>query len=660
MPSTSRPVKVACLPCRASKIRCDGQNPCANCTIHRQECRYQPSRRGGARRGPVAAEERAMKKAQRLQTATKANNQAVTNDDLTPAQILQINAATPVSLPSPSPIETGSRLSDTLQGKDSPEFPLSPRGRRTGQELRGTVGHPTRSLRAYRCDQDLINAYYIFIHPYLPLLPPPAVSQYVDKPVALSMRSAHVDASHLPYWPTTSLGLAMAAILTLIPLPGDAHAMENEAVSVRRSYADYFARSALDVSEESLVPSSNSELTQGPCSPLHPEIPGQLEPILALALLSLYECCQRGNVPKMRIRANQALTMAMDLSLHTQKSANNCSDAIRRCWWSTMFLIYQSSILTASAPLITSDDFRITTPYIVIRGCREPWPYILQAQSLLHRSCTITRQLFNETTHDQRCLPRSFHNEVNLLDSSLLDIATETDRYRCIANCQGTEADAERVLWAISRVLIHTARLLIHRVRAFPDRPADSFTTTSNSSTSGTSTPLSPSRRAEIDVLFPFDEQESMRICIRSALLISRVFRHLPTPNPMYSDIPADGETFGFGLGLGQISGGSRRSLISPRSLPYMAWCGMQSLYVLAMVLWRVRAALSAGNLSSIYEFLDQPTERTAIQDAERLEEELHMGIESLKVSMKADGVYEGVGRMVRELESVFDATMMG
>ncbi|PWY75689.1 Zn(II)2Cys6 transcription factor [Aspergillus eucalypticola CBS 122712] len=657
MPSTSRPVKVACLACRASKIRCDGQVPCANCTIHRQECQYQPSRRGGARRGPVAAEERAMKKAQRLQTATKVNNHAVTNYEFTPAQILQINAATPVSLSSPSPIETGPRLSDTLQGKDSLGFPSSPRGPRTGQGLRETVGHPTQSLRAYRCDQDLINAYYIFIHPYLPLLPPPAMSQYMDKPVALSMRSAHVDASHLPYWPTTSLGLAVAAILALIPLPGDVHAIENEAVTLRRSYADYFARSALDVSEESLVPSSNSELTQGPCSPLHPEIPQQLEPILALALLSLYECCQRGNVPKMRIRANQALTMAMDLSLHTQKSANNCSDAIRRCWWST-------------APLITSDDFRITTPYIVIRGCREvrnslpldihPWPYILQAQSLLHRSCTITRQLSNETTYDHGCLPCSFHNEIKHLDSSLLNIATETDRYCCIANCQGTEADAERVLWAISRVLIHTARLLIHRVRAFPDRPTDSFTTTFKSSTSGNSISLSSSQRTQIDAIFPFNEQESMRICIRSALLISRVFRHLPTPDPMYSDTPADGETLGFGFGLGLSSRDSRPSLTSPRSLPYMAWCGMQSFYVLAMVLRRVRAALSAGTLSSVYDLLDRPTERTAIQDAERLEEELHMGIESLRVSMKADGVYEGVGRIVRELESVYDATMMG
>jgi hypothetical protein len=36
------------------------------------------------------------------------------------------------------------------------------------------------------------------------------------------------------------------------------------------------------------------------------------------------------------------------------------------------------------------------------------------------------------------------------------------------------------------------------------------------------------------------------------------------------------------------------------------------------------------------------------------------MGIEALRASMKADGVYEGVRRMVRELETVYDATMMG
>ncbi|EHA25366.1 hypothetical protein ASPNIDRAFT_131021 [Aspergillus niger ATCC 1015] len=380
MPSTSRPVKVACLACRASKIRCDGQNPCTN------ECQYQPSRRGGARRGPVAAEERARKKAQRLQNATR----------------------------------TGYRPSDTPQENlVSPGFPLSPKG------------------------------------------PGTAVAQYVDKPKTINICLAQANASHLPYWPTTSLGLALAALLALIPPPGDAYATGDETTTLRRSFADLFARSALDASEESLEPSSNSDLTKGPCSPLHPDIPRQMEPVLALALLSLYECCQRGNVSKMRIRANQALTMAMDLSLHTQ-------------------------------------------------------------------NCTITRQLSNETIHDQGCLPFSLHNEIKHLESSLLDIATETDRYRCIANCQGTEADAER------------------------------------------------------------------------------------------------------------------------------------SFYVLAMVLWRVRAALSAGNLSSVYDLLDRPSERTAIQDAERLEEELHMGIEALRASMKADGVYEGIWRMVRELESVYDATMMG
>ncbi|KAL1858870.1 hypothetical protein VTK73DRAFT_7786 [Phialemonium thermophilum] len=43
------PVKIACLSCRASRTRCDGTKPCANCQARGRECVYRPSRRGGAR-----------------------------------------------------------------------------------------------------------------------------------------------------------------------------------------------------------------------------------------------------------------------------------------------------------------------------------------------------------------------------------------------------------------------------------------------------------------------------------------------------------------------------------------------------------------------------------------------------------------------------------
>lgn len=140
----------------------------------------------------------------------------------------------------------------------------------------------------------------------------------------------------MPYWPTSPLGLALAAMLTLIPPPGKPSATEDEAVILRRSYADLYACSALETLEDSLEPSFHVDLAKDLRSILHPAIPRKMEPVLALGILSLYECCQCGNIPKMRVRANQALTLAMDLSLHTENSQTDCLDAHRRCWWATV------------------------------------------------------------------------------------------------------------------------------------------------------------------------------------------------------------------------------------------------------------------------------------------------------------------------------------
>lgn len=147
----------------------------------------------------------------------------------------------------------------------------------------------------------------------------------------LKVHSPYASASSLPYWPTSPLGLSLAAILTLIP-PEESHTTD-DAVAVRQSYADLYARSALESLEDSLEPSSHTNLADGPRSTLHHIVPRKMEPVLAVALLSIYEYCQRGNVSKMRVRANQALTSAMDMSLHIETSQTGCLDAHRRCWW---------------------------------------------------------------------------------------------------------------------------------------------------------------------------------------------------------------------------------------------------------------------------------------------------------------------------------------
>ncbi|KAL4820361.1 hypothetical protein BDW67DRAFT_94567 [Aspergillus spinulosporus] len=657
MAPASRPVKLACLPCRASKIRCNGQDPCSNCISHGEECRYQPSRRGGARRGPAAAEELAKKRVQRRAGKFAADSFGKEPD--IQGQLChhhsQGNASTSNAPLPMSPAESG------LQPSNKESYSIgnfSPLGG-IPCEFLGPVDPPVRALRAYCCYQDLINAYYIFIHPYFPLLPPPVVVQYEDKCVGLEVRSAYANASILPYWPTSPLGLALAAILTLIPPAGDFHSADDGAAALRRSYADLYVRSAMESLEDSIKPSTHTNLASGPRSTLHHAIPQKMEPVQALALLSLYECCQRGNASKMRLRTNQALTAAMDLSLHTETAQTGCLDAHRRCWWAIMFLVYHSSIMTASPPLITVDDIRITTMFPEFRGCREPWPLLMKAQASLLRSCCIGRELTQEPRAGQS-LSFSIREEIQALDSSILDLAAEADSFRCVTNYQGAEADASRNLWAISSALIHTSRLTLHRVRAFPespsilDAPLDLLTLDASRIPSGPieNFQLSTSPTGEVDSHFPFTEQESIKICLHSSLVVSRVFRRLPSPNPSYSDSTVDVTD--------AVPWTSWRPLSSPRSIPYMTSCQLQSFYTLAMVLKRVHRALCSGTISSYAYLFGHPSVITEVQDAERLIEELQFGMDALGRSIKADVVFEGVEVMAKEVERVFAATMMG
>lgn len=187
-----------------------------------------------------------------------------------------------------------------------------------------------------------INAYYIFVHPYIPFLPPPAVAQYEDKCVTVELRSSFANPSIMPYWPTSPLGLALAGILALLPVPGESHSMEQKSTTLRRSYAYLFARSALESLEDSLESCPREDLSKGPWSTLHSAVPKKLEPVITLGLLSLFECCQNGNIPKMRVRANQAMTIAMDLSLHEENPQTICLDARRRCWWVTVCINQRS------------------------------------------------------------------------------------------------------------------------------------------------------------------------------------------------------------------------------------------------------------------------------------------------------------------------------
>ena len=191
-----------------------------------------------------------------------------------------------------------------------------------------------------------LNGYYVFIHPYFPVLPPPVSNLVLDRP---SLRSRDQNRKNferntsIDYEPSTPITLAISTILALVPHPEDEDPSNPESVLYRRTCAQSFAQSTLESIEvDSEILDSNflpsRALTSRPSTTqrrlFHPKVPVEIEGVIALLILSIYEYGQRGNITKMRTRAGQALVSAMDMSLHSQGNIDDdFAEAKRRAWW---------------------------------------------------------------------------------------------------------------------------------------------------------------------------------------------------------------------------------------------------------------------------------------------------------------------------------------
>lgn len=202
----------------------------------------------------------------------------------------------------------------------------------------------------YTREQDLtlkarLNAYYVFIHPYFPILPPPLSSPEIDCPISLSSITAM---DSFPYTWSSPLGLAISAILALIPLSQERHYLSTENIASRRLVSQRFAQRALELVEADsefldftsahyMNSDGSSEQLRLSRAPIHQRTPVELESVLALLILTLYEHIQRGNLLKMAARAGQALIIAKCMSLHLQgPEVNEFSESKRRAWWMTV------------------------------------------------------------------------------------------------------------------------------------------------------------------------------------------------------------------------------------------------------------------------------------------------------------------------------------
>ncbi|KAI4866242.1 hypothetical protein F4820DRAFT_263003 [Hypoxylon rubiginosum] len=599
------PVKNACLSCRASRTRCNGERPCASCMTKDRECVYKPSRRGGPR---IRKKSRPLSDYQDLAISLPTQQEEIHQDSLLIESYIEPGAGL-------KPLADIWRDSDAIYDNLFQDAMVD------------AVSHiKTPMVRTYGGnDRDILNAYYIWIHPYFPILPPPETAPVLDQvtPLLETQRDKFEE-------PSSAISLAVSAILALIPCPQDPNPLEPESVRWRRTYSQFLAKAALEsIETETERPESSVEPPKALDDSddevfrekFHSQVPLELESIIALDLLSVYEYAQRGNLKKMRARVGAALMSAMSLMLHTRSDIEDeYTEARRRTWWMTYICVCQGSIVSNTPPTFEVFASSFTAKYPTIKADPEAWPLFVQAQQAILAATQFVIE-FNKARKEQSDMTRIF-NRMRELERLLEPLIIKSEAW--VLNCPLTqpvdkrESVLSQSLRCISRIKLNSARIKVHRYCAFFDLAVFSAkhcdlkstrekevvdspdvmqlqaccttlgntpSTMSNSSHSAGSVSPTLSSRSTPNadccgfnyqpgpvLTFPFSTHHSSKVCLKSALNIAQAFDSLPYPNPtgLLCDTPCY---------LGPSS-----TLITPRTMPSFACCAMQCSYALLMV----------------------------------------------------------------------------
>ncbi|KAK1988177.1 hypothetical protein LZ30DRAFT_64429 [Colletotrichum cereale] len=668
------PVKIACLACRASRTRCDGSTPCASCKTRGRECVYKPSRRGGARvrRKPRPSEE--------LVHQTQAFNGEMPLDEVAPQDPISVQ----------NYIDPGAglkQLQDFFQDSDfifDTLFLSGVPGSTSGESAsEHSFNFPPPRIpvaRTYKNDQAILDAYYIFIHPFFPILPPPA-GLPMDQAVPHFQNDTDSFADE--YQPSTPLSLAISAILALIPCANDTNHLDKESVVFRRRYAQFLAQSAVESIElESEIPDSSVEppkaLSESPedfsREQFHPGVPVELESIVALDILSVYEYAQRGNLKKMQARAGQALMSAMSLSLHTCTEDDEFSEAKRRIWWMTYICVCQGSIVSNTEPTFSVFTPSYTAKYPVIQSDPEAFTIYIQAQQAILSATQFVVEL-NKTIKSGGDMT-SIYARMKEMEQYLEPLNAVADSWilpsTTTTPLDPTEEVLSRSLRCMARIKLNSARIKLHRYCAFFDMPVfsrkhcdlkprsdkdgsgepRSWPSCSCSSmmslpsppglaSNGLNTPpdkKSPhsehSPNAASPATFPFSSHQSAKICLKAAINIAQSFDDLPYPNPFGQLCPPP-------CYLSPTS-----TIVAPRTMPSFACCAMQCAYALLMVNHKTKAMY--------------PENALATPMVESLLMRLQTGLASISATLENYATaFEALGGMRDQIRSVIEPTMM-
>ncbi|KAF5876261.1 putative c6 zinc finger domain-containing protein [Botrytis fragariae] len=652
----------------------------AMCANRGCDCVYTPSKRGGARR-------------------RKKNTNSEGRIEQSPPNELLTGPAPVVSLATPGAgllqrdeqldFDMDFAFDSNMQGNQEP---LSMNDGFLSQNVLDDtfqMEKETPVVRTYANDEDILSAYYVYIHPYFPVLPPPLINQAVDKletgvqgPNDILFHSR----SNPQFQSASPMTLAISALLALIPHPDDPSPTSPESIILRRNQAQVFAQLAIDGVEienemiESIVDPGealSAQEMQIYRSQIHSQVRLEAESTIALLLLCTYEYSQRGNISKMRKRCGQALVSAMDLGLHSKDKVDYAyAESDRRVWWMTVctsafakalylvawyvFLSKRSflHVLTKAikAPSILLSDPRFTTPLPTFGSDSDAWDVFLEAQRVIATATQFVIDLESSLKSESHDL--KLWEAMAGLEKTIEPLVQNAEKwsYGNVDYMEPSESVVAKSLRLMTRIKLNSARIKIHRYCAFSDMPVftkkhcDLSSTTpsvgqnpgtacgcSNNLQQATATltlspgilnsPLPDDSSVFDSPILPFSGRFSSKVCMQSAFNIAQSFRALPFPRP------SDPRNTSYWNSTIQTN--------LPRMMPIFACCSMQASYSMIMLCHKTLAIKQA---TSFEDGLRRRTDKLLFQ----LHEGIKMILDALENYSTANEALKGMRDQIR------------
>ncbi|PWY77261.1 hypothetical protein BO94DRAFT_588597 [Aspergillus sclerotioniger CBS 115572] len=463
--------------------------------------------------------------------------------------------------------------------------------RNSTKTSRGSQSAPlANTVQLYGSNEDILDAYYIFIHPYYPILPPPERLPVSHNPVLLGPDG---------FEPTSPLALAISAMVALVPHQDVKEPSRPEYVKIRREVSLRFAEAAHVVVAKDYEPLRSPTGFQGSLrhvigrSPFHPKVPVCLEGVITLSILGFYEYGQRGNMENTARLVNEALTMAVKIGLHESLEENEYAVARRRSWWFTYMAASHLATVTGMPATFDVYDPSFVTPY------PKDFKLRVEAQQALYEAGIFAVDL--DDTIRSRGEVEWIPKRMAELDAHITSLLFECREK--LSSLQGPRPDcvesvASNALRSFTEVKLHSARIKLHRYCAFQDVPVFSeqpglhpVSTASNATeafgTDNADLQPPPASIQDFGIQFPFSAHMSSVICVHAAINVVTLLDSLPFPNPTNDTSPTN---------LPYIY----QNYEVPRGMPTLISCAMQAGYTMLTLSCKTRPFVTKSKDSDL------------------------------------------------------------